>query len=77
MPHAEAPTASKHKKLIAFRQDQVDALNSITDSTGATFTAAVLEAVDEYIEVRSAGVRDAIKGIMQTDAELFEMLRDA
>jgi hypothetical protein len=29
------------------------------------------------IEVRSAGVQDAIKEIMKNDAELFEMLGDA
>jgi hypothetical protein len=70
-------TAARSKKLISFREDQVEALAEIAADTHSTFTATVLDAVDAYIAAHDRTTQQMIDRIVTQNAGLLERLRDA
>jgi hypothetical protein len=75
MVQATAP--HRTKKLISFRDDQVDALAVIADETDSSFTSTVLDAVDAYIAAHDRTVQQVIDRIVTQNAGLLDRLRDA
>ena len=67
----------RSKKLISFRDDQVEALAAIAADTDSTFTATVLEAVDAYIAAHDRTTQQMIERIVSQNSGLLERLRDA
>jgi predicted transcriptional regulator len=72
-----ATSASRTKKLIAFRPEQVEALDEIAAETGETFTALIGAAVDDYIAAHDKTTQQILDRIVATNAGLLERLRDA
>jgi len=68
---------ARSKKLIAFRDDQVEALAAIAEDTDSTFTATVLDAVDSYIAAHDRNTQQMIDRIVSQNSGLLERLRDA
>ncbi|MGN6427121.1 hypothetical protein [uncultured Leifsonia sp.] len=68
---------ARRKKLIAFREDQVEALAAIADDTHSNFTATVLDAVDAYIAAHDHTTKQMVDRIVRQNAGLLERLRDA
>lgn len=68
---------ARSKKLIAFRDDQVQALAAIAEDTGSTFTATVLDAVDSYIAAHDRTTQQMIDRIVSQNSGLLDRLRDA
>jgi len=73
----EAAAPRRSKKLISFRDDQVNALAAIALDTHGTFTGAVLDAVDAYIAAHDRTVQQMIDRIVTENEGLLERLRDA
>ena len=69
--------APRSKKLIAFREDQVEALSAIAADTHTNFTATVLDAVDAYIAAHDHTTQQMIGRIVTDNAGLLSRLRDA
>ena len=67
----------RSKKLISFREDQVEALAAIASDTHTSFTATVLEAVDAYIAAHDHSTQEMIDHIVAQNSGLLERLRDA
>jgi hypothetical protein len=74
---AQTTLPGRSKKLIAFRDDQVEALAAIAEDTHSTFTATVLEAVDAYIAAHDRTTQQMIDRIVSRNAGLIDRLRDA
>jgi hypothetical protein len=74
---AALETPARTKKLIAFRPDQIAALDTIAAEDGESFTAAVLEAVDTFIASRDKTTNQILQRITSTNAGLLDRLRDA
>lgn len=75
-PTGALPTG-RTKKLIAFRADQVSAVDRIAAEAGTSFTAVVLEAVDAHIAAHESATQQILGRIVQQNAGLLERLRDA
>ncbi|MDN4615805.1 hypothetical protein P5G50_15235 [Leifsonia sp. F6_8S_P_1B] len=69
--------AGRTKKLIAFRADQVSAVDRIATEAGTSFTSVVLEAVDAHIAAHDSATQQILRRIVQQNAGLLERLRDA
>ena len=74
---SQTAPAARAKKLIAFRTDQVEALDSIAKETGSSFTAAVSEAVDSYIAAHDSATQQILDRLVAANAGLLERLKDA
>ena len=70
-------TLGRRKKLISFREDQIEALDAIADDTHSNFTATVLDAVDAYIAAHDRTTQEMIDRVVSQNAGLIERLRDA
>jgi hypothetical protein len=70
-------TPGRAKKLIAFRPEQVKALDTIADDSGTTFTGTVLEAVDAYIAAHDSTTQQIVDRLVIKNAGLLERLKDA
>jgi hypothetical protein len=69
--------AARSKKLIAFRDDQVQALAAIAADTGGNFTSTVLDAVDAYIAAHDSATQQIVDRLVATNSGLLDRLRDA
>ncbi|MGO4533842.1 hypothetical protein [Leifsonia sp. 2MCAF36] len=74
---AQVTLPQRSKKLISFREDQVEALAAIADDTHSNFTATVLDAVDAYIAAHDRATQQMIDRVVSQNAGLLERLRDA
>ncbi len=68
---------ARSKKLISFREDQVEALTAIATDTHSNFTATVLDAVDAYIAAHDRTTQQMIDRVVSQNSGLLERLRDA
>jgi|GEM_PF-3177564 len=68
---------ARSKKLIAFRDDQVEAITAIAADTHGTFTSTVLDAVDAYIAAHDHTTQQIVDRIVSENAGLLDRLRDA
>jgi hypothetical protein len=77
MTQTTPPAPGRAKKLIAFRPEQVQALDTIAEDSGTNFTATVLEAVDAYIAAHDSTTQQIVDRLVTKNAGLLERLKDA